>query len=55
MYRNLINQAERYENDKVYVDELQNGFIEYVKLFNHLIPQEEEPDPLAEPLEEINP
>ena len=41
MYRNIISQAEDGEVDKEYLDTLQNEFIDIVKLFNHLIPDEE--------------
>ncbi|PQJ68547.1 glycosyltransferase family 117 protein [Polaribacter butkevichii] len=41
MYRNIISQAEAGEVDKEYLDALQNEFIDIVKLFNHLIPDEE--------------
>ena len=40
MYRNLITQAEENEVDKEYLDALQEEFINIVKLFNHLIPEE---------------
>ena len=40
MYRNIITQAEDGEVDKEYLDALQAEFIDIVKLFNHLIPDE---------------
>ncbi|WP_299056936.1 DUF2723 domain-containing protein [uncultured Polaribacter sp.] len=40
MYRNLITQAEENEVDKEYLDALQEEFINIVKLFNHLMPEE---------------
>ena len=41
MYRNIISQAEEGDVDKEYLDALQDEFITIVKLFNHLIPEEE--------------
>ena len=41
MYRNIITQTEEGEVDKEYLEALQNEFINIVKLFDHLIPDEE--------------
>ena len=41
MYRNIITQVEQGEVDKEYLDDLQNEFISIVKLFDHLMPDEE--------------
>ncbi|MDY0780859.1 DUF2723 domain-containing protein [Tenacibaculum sp. IB213877] len=41
MYRNVINQVDKYDDDKDYINKLQDGFIENVKLFRHLMPDEE--------------
>ena len=41
MYRNIITQAEDGEVDKEYIENLQDEFVNIVKLFNHLIPDEE--------------
>ena len=42
MYRNVINQVDKYDDDKEYVQKLQDGFINNVKLFKHLMPEEPE-------------
>ena len=36
MYRNIINQADEYELDRGYIQELQDNFIEYISLFKHI-------------------
>ena len=41
MYRNIIGQVEKYDTDKQYLSKLQDGFIENVKMFQHLIPEDE--------------
>ena len=41
MYRNIISQAEEGDVDREYLDALQDEFITIVKLFSHLIPEEE--------------
>ena len=41
MYRNAIGQVEKEGKDKDYLSKLQDDFIETVKLFNHLMPDEE--------------
>ncbi|WP_165734273.1 DUF2723 domain-containing protein [Polaribacter sp. 20A6] len=41
MYRNIITQVEQGEVDKEYLESLQNEFISIVKLFDHLMPDEE--------------
>ena len=41
MYRNIISQTEQGETDKEYIDSLQDEFVSTVKLFNHLLPDEE--------------
>ncbi|ARV06661.1 hypothetical protein BTO04_08125 [Polaribacter sp. SA4-10] len=41
MYRNAIGQVEKEGNDKDYLSKLQDEFIETVKLFNHLMPDED--------------
>ncbi|QXP72035.1 DUF2723 domain-containing protein [Polaribacter sp. R2A056_3_33] len=41
MYRNIITQVEQGEVDKEYLEALQNEFISIVKLFDHLMPDEE--------------
>ncbi|WP_159951964.1 glycosyltransferase family 117 protein [Polaribacter septentrionalilitoris] len=42
MYRNVLNQIQEGDNDKAYLDKLQTDFVNTVKLFNHLIPDEDE-------------
>jgi hypothetical protein len=42
MYRNIINQVDKYDSDKDYINKLQDGFIDNVKLFRHLMPEPEE-------------
>jgi hypothetical protein len=42
MYRNILGQIEEHDTDATYLEKLQDSFIETVKLFNHLIPEEEE-------------
>lgn len=41
MYRNIISQAEEGDVDIEYVDALQDEFMTIVKLFDHLIPDEQ--------------
>ena len=41
MYRNILGQIEKEGKDKDYLSKLQDEFIETVKLFNHLMPDEE--------------
>jgi len=41
MYRNIISQVEANDKDEKYLDSIQTEFINTVKLFNHLIPDEE--------------
>jgi hypothetical protein len=41
MYKNVISQAEEADVDKEYLAALQEEFITIVKLFNHLIPDEQ--------------
>jgi hypothetical protein len=41
MYRNILSQIEEFDNDKEYMQELQNEFIESVQLFKSLMPEEE--------------
>ena len=41
MYKNVISQAEEADVDKEYLAALQDEFITIVKLFNHLIPDEQ--------------
>ncbi|ARV16100.1 glycosyltransferase family 117 protein [Polaribacter sp. SA4-12] len=41
MYRNIIGQVEKEGKDDKYLSKLQNEFIEIVKLFRHLMPDEE--------------
>jgi hypothetical protein len=41
MYRNVVSQAEKGETDKEYLTDLHDKFLNTVKLFNHLIPDEE--------------
>jgi len=41
MYRNILGNVERFDDDKKYLTELQDEFIETVKLFNHLLPDED--------------
>ncbi|MFL0066142.1 DUF2723 domain-containing protein [Tenacibaculum maritimum] len=53
MYRNLINQALEYEKDKDYVNQLQDGFINHIKLFKHLIPSEDTLE--QQPMDTIKP
>ncbi len=42
MYRTILGQIENGDTDKEYLSKLQDGFITTVKLFSHLIPDEEE-------------
>jgi len=58
MYRNIINQATEYDTDKEYVENLQDDFIEYLKLFGHLMgdmPEEMEPEEINMPLDSVIP
>ncbi|WP_299671187.1 DUF2723 domain-containing protein [uncultured Polaribacter sp.] len=41
MFKNLIDQVERGSNNKDYVSKIQNEFMDTIKLFDHLIPDEE--------------
>ncbi len=41
MYKNVISQAEEADVDKEYLTALQEEFISIVKLYNHLIPDEQ--------------
>jgi len=41
MYRNVLGNVERFDADREYLNKLQDEFIETVKLFNHLLPNEE--------------
>ena len=41
MFKNLIDQVERGSKDKNYVSKIQTEFMDTVKLFGHLIPDEE--------------
>jgi tetratricopeptide (TPR) repeat protein len=41
MYRNILGQIEQYDVDVEYLQKLQNEFIDNVKLFKSLIPEEE--------------
>ncbi|TYQ00298.1 uncharacterized protein DUF2723 [Tenacibaculum adriaticum] len=41
MYRNVINQVDKYDSDRDYVKKLQDGFINNVELFKHLMPEPE--------------
>ena len=41
MFKNLIDQVERGSNDKDYVSKIQTDFMDTVKLFGHLMPDEE--------------
>ncbi|MDB2385653.1 hypothetical protein N9V96_04200, partial [Polaribacter sp.] len=40
MYRNIISQAEKFDEDPEYVDGLKTEFINTVKLFDHLMPDD---------------
>lgn len=47
IYTQVIRQAIKFDNDKQYVDQLQEDYIKHMKLFSHLIPQEpEKPSPI---------
>ena len=41
MYKNLISQAETSDVDKEYIDALKEEFMTLVKMFDHLIPDEQ--------------
>ena len=41
MYRNILGQIEQYDVDVEYLQKLQNEFIDNVKLFKSLMPEEE--------------
>ncbi len=41
MYRNVLGYIEKYDADKTYLSKLQDGFIDHVKLFSHLIPEDD--------------
>jgi tetratricopeptide (TPR) repeat protein len=41
MYRNILGQIEQYDLDLEYLQKLQNDFIDNVKLFKSLMPEEE--------------
>jgi hypothetical protein len=42
MYRNIIaTQIDRFDTDEQYKTDKQDEFIETVKLFSHLMPEEE--------------
>lgn len=41
MYRNIISQVKANDKDEKYLDSIQTEFINTVKLFNHLIPDDE--------------
>lgn len=41
MYRNVIEQVETGSNDKDFTSKLQSDFVETIKLFGHLMPDEE--------------
>ena len=55
MYRNLINQVGRYDNDKEYLNKLENSFMDHVKLFKHLMPDIPEEETVDEVLDSIKP
>lgn len=55
MYRNLINQVGRYDNDKEYLNKLENSFMDHVKLFKHLMPDIPEEENVDEVLDSIKP
>ena len=40
MYRTILGQVEKHDSDKEYLSNLQDGFIEYVRLFPHLLPDD---------------
>ncbi|WP_088323946.1 DUF2723 domain-containing protein [Polaribacter tangerinus] len=40
MYRNILEQIENGSNNKEYITKVQNDFMNTVKLFDHLIPEE---------------
>ena len=44
MYRNVLGQIEEFDGDKEYMQQLQNEFIDNVKLFSSLLPEEEPAD-----------
>ena len=41
MYRNILSYVEKYDSEPAYLEKLQSEFIETVKLFDHLMPDEE--------------
>ena len=55
MYRNIIDDIQRYDSDKEYIQKLQNSFINNVKLFDHLIPNDQKPQPETIQLDTIKP
>jgi tetratricopeptide (TPR) repeat protein len=42
MYRNVLSQINRYDKDEKYIESLENGFFEKVRLFKDLLPTPEE-------------
>ncbi|MCH2034706.1 MAG: DUF2723 domain-containing protein [Tenacibaculum sp.] len=41
MYRNIISQVARFDKDKDYIESLENGFFEKLRLFKDLLPEPE--------------
>ena len=41
MYKNVISQAEASDVDKEYIETIQEEFMTVVKMFDHLIPDEQ--------------
>lgn len=55
MYRSVVGDVQRYDNDKEYLQKLQNAFIDNVKLFDHLLPEDQKPQPETIQLDTIKP
>ncbi|AUC13930.1 hypothetical protein BTO06_01620 [Tenacibaculum sp. SZ-18] len=48
MYRNIISQVSRFDKDKEYVESLENGFFEKLRLFKDLLPEPEDESGIPE-------
>ena len=55
MYRSIIDDVQRYDKDSDFLQKLQNGFIDNVKLFDHLLPDDQKPQPQTIQLDTIKP
>lgn len=52
MYRNVIDQVGKYDKDKTYLNQLEKDFVQKMKWFKHLVPEEE---PKSTQLDTIKP